>query len=47
MERYLNLNGDSGITRYEVGTDFIRIRFREGIAYRYSYLRPGKYHVDG
>lgn len=46
MEPYLNHSGDSGITDYEVGTDFIRVRFRGGATYRYSYLRPGQYHVD-
>ena len=46
MERYLNLSGDSGITHYEVGTDFIRVRFQRGTTYRYSHLRPGQHHVD-
>ena len=46
MERYLNLSGDSGITDYEIGTDFIRVRFGGGSTYRYSHLRPGQHHVD-
>ena len=46
MERYLNLSGDSGVTNYEVGTDFIHVRFRGGTTYRYSHLRTGQYHVN-
>ena len=46
MERYRNLSGDSGVTDYEIGRDFIRIRFRGGLTYRYGHVRPGQHHVD-
>ncbi len=46
MERYLNLSGDSGVTEYELGADFIRVRFRGGATYRYGAVHPGQYHVD-
>lgn len=46
MEHYLNLNGDSGVTRYAIGRDFIRVQFRDPTIYVYDYVRPGKHHVD-
>ena len=46
MERYLNLNGDSGVTRYEIGRDFIRVQFRDPTIYVYDYVRSGKHDVD-
>ena len=46
MERYLNLSGGSGVTDYELGADFIRVRFRGGVTYRYGRVRPGQHHVD-
>jgi hypothetical protein len=46
MERYLNRNGDSGVTDYELGADFIRVRFLGRVTYRYGPIRPGPHHVD-
>jgi hypothetical protein len=46
MERYRNRSGDSGVTDYELGADFIRVRFRGGVTYRYGHIRPGQHHVD-
>lgn len=46
MERYRNRSGDSGVTDYELGADFICVRFREGVTYRYGHIRPGEHHVD-
>jgi hypothetical protein len=46
MERYRNLSGDSGVTDYEFGADFILVRFRGRVAYRYGHTRPGQHHVD-
>jgi hypothetical protein len=47
MRRYLNLAGNSGVTHYEIGADFIRVRFRgEQPPYRYSHARAGQDHVE-
>lgn len=43
LERYLNLSGDSGVTGYELGADFIRVRFRGGVTYRYGRVSPGQH----
>lgn len=46
MERYLNLNGDSGVTHYDTGAASIRVQFLDSTIYVYDHLRPGKQHVD-
>ncbi|AWK07091.1 hypothetical protein HYN56_23805 [Flavobacterium crocinum] len=46
MERYANRNGQSGVSAYEIGTNYIRIRFSSGSVYQYSYRKAGQYHVD-
>lgn len=45
MTPYKNLSGKSGVTAYEVGADYIRIRFKEGATYLYTFARPGAAHV--
>lgn len=46
MQRYANRSGDSGITAYEAGPDYILVQFRSGTSYRYSYARAGQVHVE-
>lgn len=46
VERYANRDGDSGITRYDIGPDYIRLEFRDSVVYRYDYVRPGPLHVE-
>jgi hypothetical protein len=46
VERYENRDGDSGVASYEIGPDFIRVQFRGGSTYVYSYARPGAQHVE-
>lgn len=46
MIPYGNLSGHSGVTHYDPGPDFIRVRFRKGDIYRYTYARPGREHVE-
>ena len=36
MERYKNIDGDSGVSEYEIGADFIRVRFSTGATYLYT-----------
>jgi hypothetical protein len=38
LERYSDVDRDSGIVAYEVGLDFIRVKFIDGaVAYLYAY----------
>lgn len=36
MKRYKKLNGDSGVSFYEEGRDFIKVRFNAGDMYLYT-----------
>jgi hypothetical protein len=46
VERYQHLDGDSGVTFFECGPDFIRVQFRNGATYVYDHARPGTQHVE-
>ncbi|REG59903.1 hypothetical protein B0G80_2677 [Paraburkholderia sp. BL6669N2] len=45
MERYRNLSGDSGVEAYEIGDDFVAVRFRHGVVYWYTEASVGARHV--
>ncbi|MCC8394019.1 hypothetical protein LJ656_15590 [Paraburkholderia sp. MMS20-SJTR3] len=46
MERYRNLSGESGIDAYEIGADFIKVRFRTDVVYWYTETSAGAEHVE-
>jgi len=47
METYRNINGDSNVEAYEIGSDFIRVKFaRTAKIYQYSYRRAGRENVE-
>jgi hypothetical protein len=46
MERYKNLNGNSGIMSYDIGRDSIIVMFRGGHTYLYNYVVTGKVHIE-
>lgn len=45
MERYRNLGGDSGVVEYEIGTDFIKVRFKGSKVYVYDYSSAGRENI--
>lgn len=47
MERYRNSGGGSGVSAYEIGSDYILVKF-SGTArtFRYSYRKAGQNHVE-
>jgi len=45
-ERYRNLNGDSGVTYYSLGPNFIAVQFQDPTVYVYDDTRPGHTHVE-
>lgn len=45
-EPYLNLQGDSGVTRYAIGADYVAVQFRDPAVYIYDENRPGRMHVE-
>jgi hypothetical protein len=42
---YLNRGCDSGIRSYEIGPDWISVRFSDGAEYRYTAARIGAQHL--
>lgn len=47
MERYRNSGGDSGVSAYEIGPDYIKVKFSgTSRTYTYSYRRAGSSHVE-
>lgn len=46
MERYKNSGGNSGIAAYESGDDFIRVEFRDGSVYLYTYVSTGAGDIE-
>ena len=46
MEHYKNLGGDSGVVAYEIGSDFIKVQFRDGSLYLYNYQSAGQNNIE-
>ena len=45
MKPYKNLNGNSGVTAYEIGADYVAIRFKADVTYWYTFASTGERHV--
>jgi hypothetical protein len=46
MERYANRSGKSGISAFEIGSNYIKVRFSSGSTYQYSYRKAGQTNVE-
>lgn len=47
MTRYTNKKGDSGISQYEIGKDYIAIMFKGShLVYLYKSTKVGRHHVE-
>jgi hypothetical protein len=46
MEPYGNLSGDSGVQSFEIGPDFITVRFHDRPPYLYTYETAGRDNVE-
>lgn len=46
MQPYRDHRGNSGVTAYQSGSDYIDVQFRDGPRYRYTYQVPGPGHVE-
>lgn len=44
--RYGNLSGESGVTHFAIGTDFVAVQFETPTVYVYDYDRPGRITVE-
>jgi len=46
MNTYKNTSGNSGVRCYEIGDDFVRVQFREGTIYLYTYCSAGQKNIE-
>ncbi|WP_081774989.1 hypothetical protein [Methylobacillus glycogenes] len=46
MEAYRDVNGDSGISAYQIGDEGILVRFTSGATYIYTYGSAGSAHIE-
>lgn len=46
MTAYENLSGNSGVTAYEIGDDWIKVQFRYGWIYLYTVESAGSTNIE-
>lgn len=46
MERYANLSGDSGVSAYSIGEDYIWVEFTSGRVYEYTDASAGAGNIE-
>ncbi|MEG0308939.1 MAG: hypothetical protein RR636_13410 [Clostridium sp.] len=46
MERYKDINGDSGVVAYELGVEYIRVQFSTGAIYLYTNESTGIQNIE-
>jgi len=46
MENYKNLGGDSNVAAYEIGSDSVKVQFRDGSIYTYTYESAGQSNIE-
>lgn len=46
MERYKDIDGDSGVVAYEYGDDYIRVQFSTGKTYLYTYASADSINIE-
>jgi hypothetical protein len=46
MEPYRDVDGDSGVTEYEINPDSIRVAFRNGAVYLYTVASAGSGNIE-
>lgn len=46
MEMYRDVDGDSGVARFENGSDYIRVGFKDNSIYLYTYISAGSGHIE-
>jgi hypothetical protein len=45
VKAYRDINGDSGISAYECGDDWIKVQFKGGKTYEYQASKIGQAHI--
>lgn len=46
MNHYQNKGGDSNIAAFEIGSDFIKVKFNDNSVYLYTYASAGQQNIE-
>jgi hypothetical protein len=46
LEKCANVCGESGVSLYEIGSDYIKVRFSSGSTYQYNNSKAGESHIE-
>lgn len=46
MQPYKDIDGDSGVSAYDIGPDSITIQFKDGSIYLYNYASAGSSAIE-
>lgn len=46
MKRYRDIDGDSGISAYDYGDDWVKVQFKGGRTYEYKASKIGQAHIS-
>jgi hypothetical protein len=46
MKQYRDIGGDSGVSAYEYGADWIQVQFKDGSVYEYTNSSAGQGNID-
>lgn len=46
MKAYRSKDPEASVAAYEYGDDYIRVKFRNGSVYKYTYASCGQNHVE-
>lgn len=46
MDKYKDIDNDSGVAGFETGADFIRVQFDTGAIYLYTYASAGSQNIE-
>ncbi len=46
MQKYKNKKGNSGVVAYQMGTDFIKVKFKDGNIYKYTFSSAGNENIS-
>lgn len=46
MKTYRDIDGDSGVSGYDYGPDWIQVMFKPGSVYEYTYASAGQTNIE-
>ena len=46
MQKYKDLDHDSGVSAFEIGQDWIKVQFKNGSIYLYNFRSSGQRYIE-